>query len=256
MGARAFVLAGLTLAAGCTPFDGRERDAGDARPADAARVDAPTPPASDGGTSDRGAFTCGQPSGGCDPVHNAGCDDAGACVVTTALPLRAACGTAGAHQPSTGCAAEADCAAGSHCVNHRCLPLCCAVGGDAWCRDQLGPWSHCALPIGSGAVYACTLPGVCDYTDRSEAHGGCEGALRCYPSFSNVGLGECRMPGVRAVGDDCIRSDDCVSGATCAGKNPGVCLPICNPRSPVPECPNGMRCGPFVDRPLDYGVCS
>ncbi len=282
MGARAWVLAALV--AGCTPFEGRRPDAGVApptdtsddrpfdavgegptdagtdrpfdasgdRPTDEARPDVANPDVS---APEGDASTCGQPTGPCNLLNDTGCAAGTTCRLASAIPLRAACGVAGTVARASRCGAEGDCVAGDHCVRHYCVPLCCNDGGgDAACAAMLGPLSHCALATGSFAVYACTLPGACDYTDRSAAHGGCEGPLRCYPSFAGVGLGECRMPGDLGVGRECTLTDECVGGATCVGGVPSACRPICNPRNRVSECA-GSTCQTFTDRPLDFGVC-
>lgn len=243
------------VALGCTPFEGRARDAGldvgGPRDTSAGEIAGDVPDAA----TDAAVVSCGLRSVACDPVLDRGCGAGTRCGVDGFAPLRLSCAPVGMVGLGAVCGGEAECAVGLHCFAERCLPLCCSLDGEGGCAASAGAGSHCTVTTDTPALSVCTLPGDCDYR-APDFRGACTEGFGCFPT-STVGESRCLRLGGARLGEGCTQPNDCLLGLGCAGPTAsrGTCRRLCRLGLRT-ECAAGTTCQPFLGRPSDWGACS
>ncbi|MEZ4410126.1 MAG: hypothetical protein R3A52_27165 [Polyangiales bacterium] len=240
----AWPLALALCAGGCTSYTGttaRDAAAVDV-PSEATSVDGDATVATDA-TDDVVRSACA-PAFGCDPVADQGCPEGRACGLDPAGDP--SCAARGATGVFLTCAETSRCAPGASCAQGRCVRLCC---DDDACDDlsTVNARSRCAVKTSRDGLYGCTRPGACDYVLQT----GCSAGERCYPSSVHGG-GTCLRDGAAAEGEACRAANDCAWPFTCVGV-PGVCRRACSTLRD--DCPDGVPCLRFSDRPADFGYC-
>jgi hypothetical protein len=187
-----------------------------------------------------------------------GCPADQQCVIGATSPDNPggrACSTGGTTPPGEPCANNADCQAGSMCVNtgvNLCMEFC---ADDAACN---APGGQCLITLVDSAMQTIPDAVLCSLNCDPITNTGCS-AGGCALGQEEVSMELftlCQGAGAGTQGSVCADNGDCAGGYGCFDLE---CLKYCGVNPAKGSCTGGTLCSPFTTPVIlgaqEYGVC-